>query len=469
MKDEFPISRRTAMTMLSATALPLLVNTPANAAANLTMTGNTILGSKTQIAAEKAVLRLLQDPDVTALMASLKEELGSWPRGREGDGAERIDNDVLQWSASLIMDEINYLQRANPDFVLGSDTSPRRWFGHSWPGTGKAGDNPDAIYRSTVIDGSGRYEVIGQIDPAKPVIQLVFSVSAGTMTHPIEVKPEPGAKPNPDAGIMKITGTLNESDLKIRPDGTFKIIVGGPNPNDGTPYMAAEPVPSSFGCRQILLDWTTAPMRLSIRRLDAPEPKPLDMAALKEAVLKDLPGFVRFWAKFPDVWLGGVATNKSAPPAAREGGWGFIGGVNFKLAADEAALVKIAPGKAKYMGFQLADPWMIGPDNGRRQCCLNLAQSTPDADGLYTYIISPVDPGVANWLDSCGMQEGLGLMRWQGFPEGAADDQGLFHEFKIIKLSDVAKLVGVAKVTPEQRARQIALRQDSYFSRFRVA
>jgi hypothetical protein len=423
----------------------------------------TILGSEAQISAEKIVLQLLHDPEIVALQEQLKAELASWPRGRDGDGAERIETDVLQWTAGLIIDEVGYLRCGQPDFVLGSDTTPRRWFGHTFPGNGKAGDNPDAIYRSTVIDGRGVYEVTGQVDPHQPLVQLVFSISAGTLTHPVKVENTSG-KPNPDAGIMNILGHLDEKELNIAPDGTFRIIVGGER-TEGN-HLPAAPMPCGFGCRQMLMDWRTTPLRLTLKRLDKQESKPLDLGEVKKAVLADLANVVRFWAGFPDVWLGGVAVNSFAPPAARTGGWGYIGGVHFKLEPGEAAVVTTYPGQAAYMGFQLTDPWMISPDNGRRQSCLNLSQSAPDADGRYTYVISPVDPGVANWIDSCGMNEGLGLMRWQGFPEGSDDDSGLFHGFRIAKLSEIAALESIARVTPEQRSRQLADRREAYFSRF---
>ena len=216
----------------------------------------------------------------------------------------------------------------------------------------------------------------------------------------------------------------------------------------------------------MLLDWTATPLRLTLKRLDKQDRKELDLAELKQTVLADLANVVRFWARFPDVWLGGVTTNGFAAPAPREGGWGFIGGVNFKLAPGEAAIVTTHPGQAAYMGFQLTDPWMIGPDNARRQSCLNRSQSTPDVDGRYTYVISPVDPGVANWLDTCGMNEGLGLMRWQGFRGGATDNSGLFHGFRVVKLSEIDTLNGVARITPEERSRRLAARRTSYASRF---
>jgi hypothetical protein len=73
---------------------------------------------------------------------------------------------------------------------------------------------------------------------------------------------------------------------------------------------------------------------------------------------------------------------------------------------------------------------------------------------------------VANWLDTCGMDQGLGLMRWQGFPGGAKDNDGLFHGFRIVQLSEVETLAGVARVTPQERSRRLAARRESYFSRF---
>ena len=426
----------------------------------------TILGNEAQILAEKTVLKLLHDPDIVALQDQLKAELATWPRGRSGDGAARIEIDVLQWTAGLIIDEISYLRRGQPAFVLGSDTTPRQWFGHTFPGNGKAGDNPDAIYRSTVVDGAGVYEVNGQIDPANPPVQLLFSISGGTLTHPIKVENTSG-KPNPDAGIMNVLGMLNEKDLDIAPDGSFKITVGGEKGAGN--HLPSKPVPCGFGCRQMLTDWTATPLKLSLKRLDKEEFKELDLGELKKAVLADLANVVRFWAGFPDVWLGGVAVNSFVEPAPREGGWGFIGGVHFKLEPGEAAVVTMHPAQAAYMGFQLTDLWMISPDNGRRQTCLNVSQSTPDADGRYTYVISPVDPGVANWLDTCGMNEGLGLMRWQGLPEGTTGNSGMFHGFRIVKLSEVDDLKDVARVTPEQRSKQLAARQESYFGRFRAA
>lgn len=425
----------------------------------------TILGNSSQIESEKIVLKLMHDSEIVALQEDLKGELAKMPRGQSPSAADRIETVIQQWTAGLIIDEVNYLRRNAPDFSLGGDTAPRRWFGHTFPGNGKAGDNPDAIYRSTVVDGRGRYEVTGQFDPARRPAQILFSMFAGTLLHPVPVEQKPGESPNPDAGLFKNLGNISDHQLNVAEDGSFRILLGGEA--DGTAnHLPTEPVPCSFGCRQILLDWTTPPLRLSIRRLDRDEVQQLDIEEVRQTVLSDLQKSVRFWASYPDVWLGGVTTNNFALPAPREGGWGFIGGVNFKLEPGECALVTMHPGEAAYMGIQLTDPWMLAPDHGRNQTCLNKSQSVPDADGRFTYVISPVDPGISNWIDSCGMAEGMALLRWQNFPNGATDNSGLFHDFRVISMSELDQMNGLARITPEQRSHQITARRECFFSRF---
>lgn len=296
-----------------------------------------ILGSDAQLLAERAVLRLLRDADVIALMDAAKAELAAMPRGQTQAGAERIEQVVQQWTAALILDELSYVRRANPAFTQGTDTTPRRWLGHWFPGNGKAGDNPDMLSRSCVIDGCGQYEVLGQIDPARPPVQIVTTMFAGTMTHPA-----------PDTDELRAT------------------------------------------------------------------------------VLADLPGYLRFWASYPDKWLGGIAPGGLVAPVSREGGWGFMAAHNIALAPGEAAVATLSPGAAAYMAYQFTDPWLNGPEPGRRQTSLNLAQAAPDP--------------------AC-----------------------LLHQCRIVKLAEIAELPGLARITPEGRAQQLAQRRASHASRLTAA
>ena len=78
---------------------------------------------------------------------------------------------------------------------------------------------------------------------------------------------------------------------------------------------------------------------------------------------------------------------------------------------------------------------MIAPDARRSQCCLNVSQATPDADGAFTYVIAQTDPGVANWLDTTGLHDGFGIMRWQNIPPEMTS-VGLIREYRVINLAD---------------------------------
>ena len=86
-------------------------------------------------------------------------------------------------------------------------------------------------------------------------------------------------------------------------------------------------------------------------------------------------------------------------------------------------------------------------------------------DGSTSYVISKSDPGVHNWLDTCGMNDGFGIIRWQNIPDGLTKD-GLIANMKVIKLNEVAGL-GLPMVTPAQRRSQVAARFAAYSSRTR--
>lgn len=129
-------------------------------------------------------------------------------------------------------------------------------------------------------------------------------------------------------------------------------------------------------------------------------------------------------------------------------------GLRYSLAEDEAAVVTISRGQAEYIGFQVVDPWTIASDARKNLTSLNRVQATPDADGNYTFVISPTDPGVANWLDTTGLHNGFAVIRWQQTPPEMTND-GLFNGFRIIKVNEAGTLPGVASITPTARQEQL--------------
>jgi hypothetical protein len=449
-------NRRTALSLMSAGAMISAFGAPAGAR-EAAPHRRPVLATPEQIKAELALLRLLADPALEAAQARVKAELAATPKGQTPDGAVRIDAAVDEWTASVIFKEIASY-RPTPAILWTTDDTPRTWLGHTLGGVGTAGDNPDNIYRSAYVDGAGRYEILGQVDPLHRPAQFSLEIVRGEGALPSNPKTQSSNRADMGNQVAMIT----DRDLEIAPDGTFRIRLGGDATGRGA--VALPPGPLTFGFRDTLSDWSQRPNRLTLRRLDPAPPRPFDPAELRRRALDGVEPYVRFWSKFTDGWFGGLKPNTVGGPVARDGGWGFVAGVRFQLAPDEALVITTTRGGAAYTGFQLVDPWLIAPDARRHQVCLNLSQATPNQDGAYTYVITGADPGVANWLDTTGLGAGYGVVRWQGLAPGATRE-GLLGEARLVKRAEVADLQGVARVTPAERRVQLAARVEGYTNR----
>ncbi|MDR2857326.1 MAG: hypothetical protein LBV50_05710 [Novosphingobium sp.] len=418
------------------------------------------LATPAQVAAEAMLLALLEDPAIRGLQARIRAGLAATPRARSiPDAARTIDGAVAQWTNSLIFAEL-IKDTARPAFLWGTDDTPRDWLGHHLGGVGTSGDNPDAIYRTAGIDGAGRYEILGQYHPDSRPLQVLIEIHDTDLTRPSTMMtPTAGGKaPDPQAKTQ-----IDQSAFAVDPQGRFRITLGGEA--DGPNHL---PLPAAsfvtIGVRDILSDWKQRACGLTINRLDKVEAEPFGIARVREAVLRDLEGYIAFWSNFPNIWFGGLKPNAHSEPQARPGGWGFVAGVNFHLAPDEAMIVTAWPGGAGYTGFQLNDPWMIAPDARFRQVCLNGSQVTPNADGTVTYVIAATDPGAANWLDTAGCRDGIGIIRWQAVPPGLTRD-GLLRDVHVVKLAEVAGIPGLPTVTPAERRIRMAARKTDYETR----
>ncbi len=415
-----------------------------------------ILGTPEQDAAENLVLELLQHPDIKAIQASLREQLRQTEIGRTRDGAATADRAVDCLTASMLFHVVSQYQE-RPYYVWGTEDTPREWRGRSVPCVGTAGDNPDNIYRSATLEGGVRYEITGRLDPKRRATQFIFQIGPGEASIAPNL-----ATAGPEA--VKVLGAFDDQHMHIAPDGTFRLTIGGAS---GAPdHVVTPPGPVSGGFRDTMADWSQEPAIIAIRRLDPGSAPVLNKDEIRRVAVGRLGDYVRNWSQFATFGFGGLKPNTHNPPTGRAGGWGFVMGIRYQLAEDEVAVVTIARGAAKYTGFQVVDPWTIAADARRFQTSLNITQATPDRDGNYTYVISPSDPGVANWLDTTGLRDGFGIVRWQAVP-AAMTNEGLMRGFRVIKLADVAKLRGVARVTPAQRRAQLEKRAADWARRLR--
>lgn len=410
-----------------------------------------------QIEMERMLLQLNEDPEVGRIKARLKADIGATARARMPDAAARLDQGIDQWTHALIFVEL-VNRPARPVILWGSDEAPREWMGHRVGGSSQAGINPDMIGVMGGIEGGARYEILGRYHPDSRPVQVLIEVNQGNMAEPAKLLGTSANKTD-----IHNAAFITEKELVVAPDGSFRITLGGEA--DGPNHLELPPTgPCTIGARIMLNDWNQRACRLDIRRLDPVAPAVPDIEEVRRRIHANLYDFVRFWAGYADIWLGGVKPNTITPALGRPGGWGFLVGLNFSLAPDEAIVVTTERGGARYTGFQLTDPWLITSHVRERQVCLNNSQAVANADGSCTYVIAMSDPLVANWLDTDGMRDGFGILRWQAVPP-TLTGEGLVRDFRKIRLSELASLPDLLRVTPEERRRQVAARSASYNTR----
>jgi hypothetical protein len=137
----------------------------------------------------------------------------------------------------------------------------------------------------------------------------------------------------------------------------------------------------------------------------------------------------------------------------------------FDLADDEAFVVDVGDGGAEYFTVPLSNIWGTTLELVDRSGSLNKAQSATNDDGSYTYVIAPTDPGVANWIDSDGLSEGILTLRMAEFGKDGPRE-GLGAAGRVIKLDRLNEEVPhLPRVSAEQRATQLADRRTAYLRR----
>lgn len=318
--------------------------------------------------------------------------------------------------------------------------------GQRIPGSRWGIDNPDSIYRVIPIAGDERYEIRGRVGEHR-MTENYFTLWDDS---------------------MGTEGLLDGHDLVTDDDGSFVVTVDA-DPADGRPnHVQSTPDAHELYIRDVMLDWASDdPNQLEIVRLgDPPSTAPLtdDEQARRTA---------QYMAKFADFSHGLANGMTMGRPnrfhlaySADQGGalrnQVYVGG-HFRLEDDEAFVIDVHDGGAAYFTVPISNVWGTTMGIVDRTGSLNKAQSVPNADGTWTYVLSGADPGVHNWIDPCGLSEGILTLRMAEFPD-QRPDEGLAASGQVVKLADLESALphGAREVTATERAAQLAGRAAAY-------
>lgn len=400
-----------------------------------------------QAAAEAAALRVLQRPEYQAA----RQKAGFlW---RLGYGEHASAEALETFEAAMDEYAFNYVIKATasdgnyPRFVRNF-MPPHQWFGRKLPGARIGGDNPDNCYRVAGITHGGRYEVEGRI-MGRRATSITFTLVA-------------------NYGTSVTIQTLDFADVKCAADGSFTLHIDSQSPDGRANHLRTAPACKFLFVRDSMNDWTgQTPLALSIRKLDALTADPLTDQQIAERaahrMIEDVPLY--YW--FTRLCSGkAVNTFPSGTPSGALGGLVTQAGTQgrVQLADDEAAIVTVDPAGAAYAAIAAHDWWFRTFEYWNRTSSFTGHSSKPDPDGRYTYVVSIRDPGVHNWVDTCGRHKALLLYRWQDLPREQVRQGPVIDPLRIVKLRDLAQALpkNTVMVDRNERVRQIEAREIAF-------
>jgi hypothetical protein len=295
--------------------------------------------------------------------------------------------------------------------------------------------SPDGVYRRAMIRDDRAYRVWGHLGNAS-----YFSM---------------------DFRQSKPMVTITPADIELDANGDFEFFVGG-EPRDER-WWPLHPGTSGLTTREFYDDWIGGERsRLRIECLDGQvmAPRPEHNAARVAAefdVVSDwiLEGSVRFWIqrsleleeRVMNQFSAELGRTETKLPVVTQGIW--------NLAPDEALIIELSDPDADFWAYQLASSLWHTLDYANRITSLNQAQTERDDDGMFRVVLAHTDPGVANWLDTTGLERGILILRFCGAKAAKAPTT------RLVKVADVAsELPGATRFGLEERRAQIAERRE---------
>ena len=318
--------------------------------------------------------------------------------------------------------------------------------GRRIPGSRWGIDNPDTIYRVIPISGDERYEIRGRVGEHR-MTENYFTLWDDS---------------------MGTEALLDGADLVTDADGSFVVTVDADPAGDRPNHVQSTPRAHEFYIRDVMLDWAVDdPNWLEIVRLGpSPSGAPLTEDELAQRVVEYLHKFADFSHGLSQGMTRGRPNRFHLGYSADEGGalrnQVYVGG-HFLLDDDEAFVIDVNDGGARYFTVPVSNVWGTTMSIRDRTGSLNKAQSEPNADGTWTYVLSNADPGVHNWVDPGGLTEGILTLRMAEFPD-QRPNSGLAASGQLVKLGDLESVLpaGTREVTPAERAAQLAARTAAY-------
>lgn len=451
------------------------------------------LGIPEQIAREKIAMQTANSLPVALMKLFLRSSfLGAAHRqfasvgGPDAANRDALDRAVDEYALAAAFQQqiLNPLTQA----VVTQVAPPHSWYGVDVGGSRLLYDNPDTVYRFIAVNKTSDYVITGRLYDGIPA-DTTFSVLEGT------------------AGTTSTI--LSLSDLDIDEDGSFVITVSGSPAAPGQRnHLQLTSKSTLIAARNTLGDWVAEdPMGLAVHRVGGPRNSlfaQLGGFVLLGGLVNNSPLLTSLVSVIPPLQIAesslvrgaltavlllvrGAEQAKYMALATTDTGTGELRAPNvmtepasnaeflanqlqsngyFQLADDEALVLTIDPGNAGFFTVPVYNDWTITDDYWNQQTSLNNDQAVANPDGTYTVVVSKSDPGVANWISTGGLNQGIVSMRFQNLDPESSDAPGV--QSVAAKLGELDEIlpVGTIYLTAAERAAQLATRKAGYDKRW---
>lgn len=310
------------------------------------------------------------------------------------------------------------------------------------------GTNPDFIYGTASIDGSGSYVISGERGDGLFLLLDIVAGGLGVM-EPL----------GPSLGTLDFD-TLTRDEL-----GRFSLLLSAEKPADWTgDWHRLDPSARSLSMRQASYTWGEGrEARIAIERIDKAH-SPRRWSA--EEIAERLTALAAYPKRLSGMALGFIKSqrDKGLWNALEHDDWAGRGGVQgqhyyqglFRLEPGQVLLLETElPERVRYWNIQLSDLMWNSVDWMNRQSSLNGGQARLDGDGKFRAVVAADDPGVPNWLDTGGHHEGAIMLRWTEASSGPAPT------LRLVNLADLRSHLppDTPFVSPEERDGQLRARR----------
>jgi hypothetical protein len=343
----------------------------------------------------------------------------------------RLQRHVIGVMIEGLQFHVDHGDAANP-VLMASNGRFQQW----------GGPNADNVYYRAHLDPSFQYRLRGNL---AGIDHVAVSLSTGDM----------------HMGAFETSRNVDVPELAPAEDGSFALTIGGDEVPG--PWLAMEPDHRILSVRVYLDDWAAqSPPELFLERVgsEGTTPPEIDDAELARRITRAgdwIEANVLFWNSWLNQRLALIPDNASLPAARVAGGSDdlYYGGIAYELAPGEALLIEGPMVTGRYWGFQRSALGSFDTNYADHQTSLNHRQIRPDRHGRFQLVVSHEDPGVANWIDTEGQEQGLVTHRWIGVSERPKIET---RKIRLEDLGDELPTDG-SGVTPAERRQQIGVRQ----------